>query len=121
MPDSPIKTMINFICGCYYYIEKSTECCVASVRDYFFFFSKEKRCLLDFSCVKNDLKLYISVHRKIAFHKENPGIKYRSGMMSQEEELQSGEAGIEKNSTSNQTGPAHDPGPAKLNMKPRKT
>jgi len=100
--------------------EKHRVLCCFSGR-LFFFFSKEKRCLLDFSCVKNDLKLYISVHRKIAFHKENPGIKYRSGMMSQEEELQSGEAGIEKNSTSNQTGPAHDPGPAKLNMKPRKT
>lgn len=40
-------------------------------------------------------------------------------MMDQKEELQPGEAGIEKKSRSNQIGPAHHARPAKLNMKPR--
>lgn len=97
--------------------EKRRGLCCFSERLYFFF--NEKECLLEFSCVKNDLELYVSVHRKIAFRKENPGIKYRSRMMSQKEKLQSGEARIEKNSISNQTGPAHHSGPAKLNTKPK--
>lgn len=36
---------------------------------------KKKKALVNFNYVKNDLDVWISVHRKIVSQKENPGIK----------------------------------------------